>query len=140
MENNQTYITVEAMVDAPLHDVWKAWTTPADITQWNFASPDWHCPMAENDLKAGGIFMSRMAAKDGSFSFDFSGTHDEVVHHAKISSTMGDGRKMSVVFTPIGNSTLVTESFNPESENTLELQKAGWQAILDNFKRYTEGK
>jgi uncharacterized protein YndB with AHSA1/START domain len=106
--------------------------------QWNNASPDWHTPKAENDLRKGGKFVSRMEAKDGSFGFEFWGIYDEVDHLALISYTMGDGRKAEVSFSAEGNQTKITETFEAESENPIEMQKAGWQAILDNFKKYAE--
>ena len=131
-------ITVETSVKAPIEKVWNVWTTPEHIMQWNKASPDWHTPKAENDLRKGGKFVSRMEAKDGSFGFEFWGIYDEVDHLALISYTMGDGRKAEVSFSAEGNQTKITETFEAESENPIEMQKAGWQAILDNFKKYAE--
>jgi len=133
-----TGIIVKTTVNAPIEKVWDSWITPAHITQWNNASPDWHTPAAQNDLRQGGRFSFTMAAKDGSFSFDFGGTYDEVILHQKIGYTMDDGRKAEILFTSNGNETAITEIFEPESMNSLEMQQAGWQAILDNFKRYTE--
>ena len=132
-------ITVETTVNAAVEKVWKYWTEPQHIRQWNAASPDWHCPKSENDVRPGGKFSSTMAAKDGSFSFDFEGIHDQVEEHKLIASTMGDGRTMQVRFIPEGNATKVIETFEMESQNSEELQRGGWQAILDNFKKYTEG-
>lgn len=123
---------------ASVEKVWFLWTLPEHITQWNNASPDWHTPRAENDLRAGGKFLSRMEAKDGSFGFDFWGIYDEVKTNELIAYTMGDGRKAEVHFTSKGNETQIITSFEAEEENSEELQKAGWQAILDNFKNYTE--
>ncbi len=138
-EDAKAVIVVEAIVDAPMGKVWKAWTTPADIMQWNNASPDWHTPRAENDLRTGGSFSSRMEAKDGSFGFDFGGVYDEVVENQLIAYTMEDDRKVQVYFTQVeGGKTHVLESFEAESSNSHELQKTGWQAILDNFKNYVE--
>ena len=134
----KTMITITAEVNAPVAKAWKYWTSPEHITQWNHASDDWHCPKAENDVRAGGNFSSTMAAKDGSFSFDFSGVHNEVVTHKIIASTMGDGRKMYLSFEEKDGKTLVTESFEAESMNSLKLQRDGWQAILNNFKHHTE--
>jgi len=131
-------ITIEAVVNAPVEKVWKLWTTPEDIIKWNTASDDWHTTRSENDLRAGGKFSSRMEAKDGSFGFDFEGVHDEVKPNETIASTMGDGRRMRVTFTPQGNATKVVETFDAESENSLELQQGGWQAILNSFKKYAE--
>lgn len=133
-----TRITVETVISAPVEKVWDCYTGPAHIMQWNQASPDWHCPAASNDLRPGGKFSSTMAAKDGSFSFDFWGIYDEVDTHKKIVYTMGDGRKADVLFTKNENDTRVTVIFEPETENSLELQQGGWQAILNSFKMYTE--
>jgi uncharacterized protein YndB with AHSA1/START domain len=131
-------ITVQSTVNAPVEKVWKYWSEPAHIMQWCQASDDWHAPRAENDLKTGGKFSTTMAAKDGSFSFDFGGVYDEVVEHKLIKYTMGDGRKVSVAFNAQGNATEVIETFEPENTNPEEMQRGGWQAILDNFKKYTE--
>ncbi len=133
-----TPISVKATINAPVEKVWKAWTTPEDIMQWCFASPDWHTPKAENDLLAGGKFVSTMAAKDGSMSFDFGGIYDTVVTNELIEYTLEDNRKVKIVFEGNGDTTTVTETFDPESENSIELQQAGWQAILDNFKHHAE--
>ena len=135
---NKTSITVQNTVKAPIEKVWKFWSTPADIMKWNSASEDWHTPKAENDLRAGGSFSSRMEAKDGSWGFDFGGIYDVVDQHQRIAYTMGDGRKVDVRFEGEGNTTKVTESFDAESTNPVEMQQAGWQAILDNFKKYAE--
>src|SRR5687767_1270200 len=132
-------ITVESTIDAPIEKVWKAWTTPEDIQRWNNANDDWHTPHAENDLRTGGKFLARMEAKDGSFGFDFGGTYDEVIPHKRIAYTMGDGRQVSVSFDGIDGKTKVIETFDAEDQNSIELQRNGWQAILDNFKKYTEG-
>ena len=134
----KTVITVETNVNAPVGKVWKYWTEPDHITKWSFASDDWHSPWAKNDLRTGGAFSSRMEAKDGSFGFDFGGVYDDVQDKKYISYTMGDGRKVEIWFKPSGNTTSVVESFEAESENSVELQKTGWQAIMDNFKKYVE--
>jgi len=131
-------VTVQNTVNAPVEKVWEYWTKPEHITKWNFASDDWHSPRAENDLRAGGKFVSRMEAKDGSFGFDFGGTYDEVEPNKYIEYTIGDGRKVKVNFTAKGDTTEVVESFEAENTNPVEMQKGGWQAILDNFKKYTE--
>lgn len=136
--SNKTIITVEATVNAPVEKVWKFWSSPEHITKWNNASDDWHTPYAENDLRVGGKFTSRMEAKDGSFGFDFWGVYDVVVTNERIEYTLGDDRKVKIVFTDKGNATQVIESFEAENENSIELQKGGWQAILDNFRKYTE--
>ena len=132
-------ITIQATIKAPVEKVWKAWTAPEHITQWNNASPDWHTPRAENDLRAGGKFLSRMEARDGSMGFDFWGIYEEVKVNQRIASVLGDDRRVEVDFIANGNETKVVESFEAESENSVELQRGGWQAILDNFKKYTEG-
>jgi uncharacterized protein YndB with AHSA1/START domain len=135
---NKTSITVKTTVDAPIEKVWKFWSSPEHITQWNNASNDWHTPHAENDLRTGGKFLARMEAKDGSFGFDFGGVYDDVRENKYIAYTMGDGRKVEVTFSENGNETDIEETFEAENENSLEMQKTGWQAILDNFKKYTE--
>lgn len=132
-------ITVSANIKAPLTMVWKCWTESNHVQNWNFASSDWHCPTAENDLNIGGEFHYMMAAKDGSFSFDFWGTFINIQEEKSLEIILGDGRKMSVLFEGIGEETIITEIFEPEEINSTELQKEGWQAILDNFKKYAEG-
>ena len=134
----KTKITVRAKVIAPVEKVWKLWTDPEHIIQWNNASSDWHTPKAENDLRAGGRFLSRMEAKDGSTGFDFSGKYSKVEHNRLIEYTMDDGRDVRVSFVSAGNETVVTETFEAEQTNTIELQQTGWQAILDNFKEHVE--
>ncbi len=131
-------ITIKATVNAPVEKVWNAWSNPEDIMKWNSASDDWHTPKAENDLRTGGKFISRMEAKDGSWGFDFGGVYDNVEKFKVIEYTMGDGRKVKVTFTGNGNTTEVVETFDPESMNSIEMQRSGWQSILDNFKKYTE--
>ncbi|HRI20236.1 MAG TPA: SRPBCC family protein [Panacibacter sp.] len=135
---NKTIITVQNTVNAPAAKVWDYWTKPEHITKWNHASDEWHTPHAENDLRAGGSFASRMEAKDGSFGFDFGGVYDAVRNYEYIEYTLGDGRNVKITFTAQGNATKVVESFEAEGENSIELQQGGWQAILDNFKKYTE--
>ncbi|MEN9685151.1 MAG: hypothetical protein RLZZ28_937 [Bacteroidota bacterium] len=131
-------ITVQALIAAPISKVWEYWTLPEHITQWNFAADSWHCPAASNDLVKAGEFHYTMAAKDGSFSFDFWGTYDLIEKEKLLAITIGDGRKMFVDFEISATGTLVTERFEPESQNPPELQQSGWQAILDNFKKYAE--
>lgn len=139
METNAvTNITVEASINAPVEKVWQCWTEPQHITKWCQANDDWHAPYADNDLQKGGSFKTTMAAKDSSFQFDFGGVYDNVEQHQLIEYTMGDGRKVSISFTGNGNTTHVIETFDAESTNPVELQKQGWQAILNNFKNYTE--
>lgn len=131
-------ITVEAKIKAPIEKVWDYWSDPTHIINWTFASDDWHAPFAENDLRTGGKFKTTMAAKDGSFSFDFEGIYSNVELHKTIEYDMADGRRVRITFDQAGNETLVKESFDPEKENPEDMQKGGWQAILDNFKKYTE--
>ncbi len=135
---NITSITVETTVNAPVAKVWQCFTTPKHIIKWNNASDDWHTPRAENNLTTGGNFNYRMEAKDGSFGFDFGGTYDEVKTNELIAYTIGDGRKVRVTFSPSGSQTRVVETFEAETMNSIELQKNGWQAILDNFKKHVE--
>lgn len=132
------FITVKATINAPLEIVWKLWTSPEHIVNWNNASEDWHTPKAENDLRVGGKFVSTMAAKDGSVSFDFGGVYDDVVEHKSIAYTLEDGRKVTIQFRSVIGGVEVEETFEAETENSLELQRAGWQSILDNFKKYAE--
>jgi uncharacterized protein YndB with AHSA1/START domain len=136
---SKTTITVEAEIKAPVEKAWKFWTTPEHIMKWNNASDDWHTPKAANDLRAGGKFNFRMEAKDGSFGFDFGGVYDEVKINERIAYTIGDGRKVIVIFTANGHSTGIKETFEAETVNPIEMQRGGWQAILNNFKKYTEG-
>ena len=136
---NKTKITVENTINAPIKKVWKFWTKPEHIIKWNNASDDWHTPRAKNDLRVGGSFVSRMEAKDGSFGFDFGGIYDDVKDKEYIEYTLGDGRKVKITFAGNENATKVIEIFEAETTNSIEMQKSGWQAILDNFKKYTEG-
>ena len=135
-----TRITVSALVNKPVADVWNTWTEPKHIMQWNAASDDWHCPKAANDLRTGGKFSSTMAARDGSFSFDFEGVYDAVQLHKRIAYTMADGRTCEILFTEENGGTRVVESFDAESQNPVEMQRGGWQAILDRFKAYAESQ
>ncbi len=141
MDNaDKEVITVEATVNAPVEKVWELWTKPEHITQWNNASDDWHTPRAENDLREGGKFTSRMEAKDGSFGFDFGGEYTRIDTYAHIAYTMSDSRRVEIQFKPNGNTTEVIESFEAENTHSLEMQRGGWQAILNNFKKYAESK
>lgn len=136
--STKTLITVESTINAPVEKVWKYWSGPEHIMKWCNASDDWHAPKAENDLRIGGKFTTRMEAKDGSFGFEFGGTYDEVKTNELIAYTLGDGRKVKITFKGEGNTTKVIETFEAESQNPVEMQQGGWQAILDNFKKYTE--
>lgn len=135
---NKVTITLETTVHTPVEKVWDYWTSPQHITKWYNASDDWHAPNAENDLRVGGRFHTRMEAKDGSFGFDFNGVYDEVRINEFISYTIGDGRKVTITFISQENDTKVIEAFEAETTNSIEMQKAGWQAILENFKKYSE--
>ena len=131
-------ITVEATIDCPVEKVWEYWTSPKHITQWCAASDDWHAPHAENDLRENGMFKTTMAAKDGSARFDFEGTYTVVKPREQIEYMIADGRGVQIKFIPQGKKTKVIETFEPENENSPELQRSGWQAILDNFKAYAQ--
>lgn len=136
--SEKTSVTVETTIKAPVEKVWQLWSAPEHITKWNSASEDWHTPRAENDLRTGGKFSSRMEARDGSMGFDFEGVYDEVKPNESIAYSMADGRKVKVTFSGNGNETKVTETFDAEDTNPVEMQRGGWQAILDNFKKYVE--
>lgn len=131
-------ITIETIVKKPIDQVWEKWALPAHIMKWNNASEDWYTPSAENDLRAGGTFTYKMSAKDGSYSFDFGGVYDEVILNRKIAYTLGDDRKVVIEFIEEGETIRIVETFEAEETHSLEMQRIGWQAILDNFKRYTE--
>lgn len=137
MEHSSS-ITIEALVHAPLNVVWERWTTPDWIKQWNAASDDWHTPSATNDLRVGGTFTCRMEARDGSTGFEFGGTYTDVVPYKNIAYTLGDNRKVEVSFEETADGVRVRETFDIEHENSAELQRAGWQSILDNFKKVAE--
>ena len=137
---NTVRITIHADVAAPEQKVWLYWTEPAHITQWNFASADWCCPSAENDLRIGGRYRARMEARDGSVGFDLEAVYDEVLQGRRLSYTMSDGRNVVTDFAPQGGITRVTTVFDAEQENPLDMQREGWQAILDNFKAYAESR
>lgn len=134
----KTLITVSAAINATIDTVWRLWTTPEHITKWNNASDDWHTPKAENDLRVDGQFLSRMEAKDGSIGFDFEGVYTNIQEHTLIEYTIKDGRKVKIAFSNQGTETKVMETFEAESTHPLEMQRDGWQSILDNFKKYTE--
>lgn len=135
---SKTVITIEAIVNSQIDKIWKFWTSPEHIVKWNHASDDWHTTAATNDLKVGGKFSSRMEAKDGSFGFDFWGTYDEIILNKKIAYTLGDERKVNVTFTKKDNGVEIISKFEAENENPVEMQKEGWQMILNNFKKYAE--
>lgn len=131
-------ITVQNTINAPIEQVWEKWTTPNHIMKWNNASDDWHTPFAENDLKVGGKFKYTMASKDDTMRFDFEGVYTTVLDFSVIQYEIIDGRKVKITFEQNESGTKVIESFDPETENSEELQEQGWQAILDNFKKYIE--
>ena len=133
-------ITIETTVASPIEDVWRAWTTPDDIRRWNVASTDWHCPAAELDLRSGGRFSYRMAAKDGSMGFDFAGTFTRVIPKEVIEYSLGDDRSVVVEFVESDQVVKVRETFDADSSHAAEQQRQGWQAILNNFARYVESK
>lgn len=136
METNK--ITIRATVLADKQKAWDYYTQAGHITKWNFANDDWQCPSASNDMQIGGKYFARMEAKDGSYGFDFEATYNEIVNYEKFVYTMTDGRQVSVNFESLGHQTIVTLTFDAETENSLEMQRNGWQAILDNYKRYIE--
>jgi len=138
MDTSKNIITVQTIINAPLEIVWKKWTTPGDIIHWDYASDDWHTPRAENNLRAGGKFLYRMEAKDGSFGFDFAGVYETVQINALIEYTIADGRKVKIEFIQKNNATSIVETFEVEDTHPIEHQRVGWQSILDNFKKYTE--
>ena len=133
-----TKITVSAIIDAPVAKAWDCYTNPDHITNWNFATDDWQCPLASNDLRPGGKYSARMEAKDGSFGFDFEAVYDVVEPHRELTYTMGDGRQATTLFESQGNATKVTTTFDPENQNPADMQQQGWQMILNNYKKYTE--
>lgn len=131
-------IIIQAIVSADIEKVWDYYTRPEHITKWNFANDDWQCPHASNDMRVGGKYIARMEAKDGSFGFDFEAVYDEIVGGDRFSYIMPDGREVNVNFNDADGRTEVSISFDAETENSIELQRQGWLAILNNFKKYTE--
>lgn len=140
METTSNKITIQAEVNAPIDKVWKFYTEPEHITQWGFASDDWHAPYADNDLRVGGKFTTTMAAKDGSMSFDFGGEYYEVEDQHLIAYKIGDGRDVRVEFTSEGDKTQITAVFDADDVYSAEQQRFGWQSILDNFKKHVEAE
>ena len=139
MNNEPVTISIRATIAATVGKTWTCYTEPAHITGWNFASPDWHCPSASNDLRPGGKYIARMEAKDGSFGFDFECTYESVTENESLVYRIVDGRKVVCKFEEAGDFTNVDVTFEAETVNAPELQRGGWQSILDNFKRYVEG-
>ena len=131
-------ITIQTFIDSPIEKVWAFWTNPNHINQWAFASDDWEARNAENDLRVGHRFKTTMAAKDGSQSFDFTGIYTNISENKSIEYDLDDGRNVKIVFETLPEGTSVIQVFDPEMKNSRELQQAGWQAILDNFKKYVE--
>lgn len=136
MQTNKIMVSVTINTDSK--NVWNYYTHPEHITKWNFADPSWHCPSATNDMRVGGTYSARMEAKDGSFGFEFETVYDEIIDGEKFTYTMEDGRQATVNFKKMGNQTEVMVIFDAENQNPIEMQKAGWQSILDNFKKYAE--
>jgi len=136
--SEKTKITVQVLVNSSLEKAWDTWVNPEHIVNWNFASPDWCCPTSENDLQPGGNFKSRMEAKDGSFGFDFGGVYQEVIKNELISYILEDARKVKITFEENDGKVLISQTFEAETENPIDLQRDGWQAIMNNYKRYTE--
>lgn len=134
----RTTVTVKATINVPIEKAWRTWTNPADVTNWCFASDDWHAPAATNDLRTGGRFTTRMEAKDKSVGFDFEGEYIEVIPHELIRYAMSDDRKVEIHFIAKGNQTDIIETFEAENENPVEMQRDGWQSILNSYKNYTE--
>ncbi len=139
-DTKPTTITVETQINAPIDKVWKMWNDPKDIVQWNHASSDWHAPRSSNDLRVGGKFNTTMAAKDGSVSFDFIGEYTAVQPNQFIAYKIADGRQVHIKFSNEGAQTKVVESFEAETKHPLDIQRDGWQAILDNFRKHVESK
>ena len=133
-------ITVQTVIHTPMAKVWECWNSPKHVTGWAFASDDWEVPAAENDLHVGGKFKTVMAAKDKSMSFDFTGTYTAVKENEFVEYDLDDGRHVKVKFEGTPGGVKVTETFDPENENSEDMQRSGWQAILDNFKKYVENK
>ncbi len=133
-----TSITVHTKISTPISKVWECWNNPKHVVNWNFASQDWECTSAENNLEVGGKFTYAMAAKDGSAGFNFEGKYLEINEPSRVSYELGDGRKVSVSFQEVDGQVEVAETFETEDENSVELQQSGWQSILDNFKNYVE--
>lgn len=133
-------ITLQTTLQSDLDKVWECWTRPEHITHWNFASDEWCCPNATNDLKPNGKFSWRMEAKDGTVGFDFEGTYDRIVDKTLIAYSMSDGRKVDITFTQNGNEVTISETFDAEGTHSDEQQRAGWQAILENFKKHVESE
>lgn len=131
-------ITIQTTINAPIEKVWRYYTEPKHVMQWNNASEDWHTPRAKNDLRVGGKFNYRMEAKDQSAGFDFEGTYHEVIKNEVIAYSMSDGREVKATFAKHGEKTNVIVTFDPENMNPIEMQRDGWQAILNNFKNYAE--
>jgi len=138
METTKQEITIEMIVKSAVAKVWDYWAKPEHIVKWNHASDDWHTTHAENNLREGGKFSSRMEAKDGSFGFDFGGVYNKVKENELIEYKIADGRKVITTFAGNGTETKIVETFEAENTNSIEIQKRGWQAILDNFKKYNE--
>lgn len=133
-------ITISTQIKGDIKRVWEYYTLPDHITQWNFADPSWHCPWATNDMRPGGKYVARMEARDGSFGFDFGAVYDQIDPEKSFSYTIGDGRSVTVRFNPNGALIEVVVSFEAEQQNPVDMQRGGWQSILNNFKKYAESR
>lgn len=131
-------IVVSNTIEKPISKVWEYYNSPEHIVNWNFATEDWQCPWAENDMKVGGVYKAKMEAKDGSFGFELKAVYSEIIPEKSFVYILEDKREVSVKFLEKGQATFVEISFDAEQQNPAEMQKAGWQAILDNFKKYAE--
>ena len=139
-QQKKVIITIEVTVEAPVDKVWNYWTIPDDIIHWNSASDDWHTPKVANDLRVNGTFSFRMESKDGKMGFDFKGLYKQVIPNKLIQYKIDDGRLVTIEFETINNFTKITESFEAETEHPVEMQRIGWQLILNNFKKYVESR
>lgn len=135
---NTQKININARIRTPIATSWERWTNPDHITQWNFATPAWHCPRATNELQPGGRYYARMEARDGSVGFDFEGVYDVVTDYQHLRYTLANGRQVDTRFAEADGATIISLSVDAESENPIDMQREGWQAILDNFKSYAE--
>ncbi len=131
-------VTIETLINKPVNDCWSIWTSPNHIINWNFATPEWHCPSAEHELKVGANFKYHMAAKDGNMAFDYTGSFTSIIPNQLLEYKLNDNRTVSVKFSEVNGSSKIVQTFEVEDENTIDMQRQGWQAILDNFKKYAE--
>ncbi len=137
-KSRNTIVTVETTVLVAIEKAWELFTKPEHIINWNFATDEWHCPSAVNEFKPGGKFVWRMEAKDGSMGFDFSGIYENIILNKRIAYKLDDDRQVTIYFSELAQGTKVIETFDPENNNPIDIQREGWQAILENFKKYAE--